>query len=130
VYQGRFKSFLVESDEHLWTVCRYVERNPLRAGLCGRAEDWQWSSLGRLVNGDDDARALLAAGPLARPSDWARRVNRAESAHELEALRRCIQRGQPYGNLAWMERMTKRFGLEIAFRPHGRPRMNYPKNGS
>ena len=34
VYQGRFKSFLVESDEYLWTVCRYVERNALRAGLC------------------------------------------------------------------------------------------------
>ena len=36
VYQGRFKSFLVESDEYLWTVCRYVERNALRAGLCKR----------------------------------------------------------------------------------------------
>ena len=41
VYQGRFKSFLVESDEHLWTVCRYAERNAMRAGLCVRAEEWQ-----------------------------------------------------------------------------------------
>ena len=47
VYQGRFKSFLVASDEYLWTVCRYVERNALRAGLCARAEHWRWSSLWR-----------------------------------------------------------------------------------
>jgi hypothetical protein len=45
LYQGRFKSFPVQQDEHLLTVCRYVERNPLRAGLVSRAEEWRWSSL-------------------------------------------------------------------------------------
>src|SRR5881398_1576643 len=40
VYQGRFKSFPVETDEHLYTVLRYVERNALRANLVARAEDW------------------------------------------------------------------------------------------
>jgi REP element-mobilizing transposase RayT len=44
VWQGRFKSFPIEEDEHLLTVLRYVERNPLRAGLVGRAEEWLWSS--------------------------------------------------------------------------------------
>lgn len=44
VYQGRFKSFPVQDDEHLLTVMRYVERNPLRAGLVARAEDWTWGS--------------------------------------------------------------------------------------
>src|SRR5947207_1789792 len=46
LYQGRFKSFPIEEDDHLLTVCRYVERNALRAGLVRRAEDWRWSSLG------------------------------------------------------------------------------------
>ena len=45
VYQGRFKSFPIERDEHLLTVCRYVERNALTAGAAKRAEDWRWSSL-------------------------------------------------------------------------------------
>jgi putative transposase len=45
LYQGRFKSFPVQSDEHFLTVCRYVERNPLRARLVRRAENWRWSSL-------------------------------------------------------------------------------------
>src|SRR5271166_5158934 len=76
---------------------RYVERNPLRANLVERAEQWRWSSLGRFTMGDDGARRLLAAWPIPRPADWASRVNRAESKKELEALRRSVQRGQPYG---------------------------------
>ena len=47
LYQGRFKSFPVESDEHLDTVLRYVERNPLRANLVEQAQDWRWSCLSR-----------------------------------------------------------------------------------
>ena len=128
VYQGRFKSFLVEPDEHLRTVCRYVERNPLRAGLCARAQQWRWSSLWRLRCGEATARALLAPWPILRPKDWTSRVNRAESARQLESLRRCANRGQPFGAPEWVKRMTKRFGLESAFRPRGRPRQ--PDNGS
>ncbi|MCX7419840.1 MAG: hypothetical protein NT013_09925, partial [Planctomycetia bacterium] len=45
LYQGRFKSFPVQDDEHFLTVCRYVERNGLRANLAPRAEEWRWSSL-------------------------------------------------------------------------------------
>jgi putative transposase len=45
LYQGRFKSFPVESDEHFYAVVRYVERNAVRAGLVQHAEDWQWGSL-------------------------------------------------------------------------------------
>ena len=45
VYQGRYKSFPVESDENLWVVARYVERNALRAELVLRAEEWRWSSV-------------------------------------------------------------------------------------
>jgi putative transposase len=44
VYQGRYTSFPVESDEHFWAVARHVERNPQRANLVLRAEEWRWSS--------------------------------------------------------------------------------------
>ena len=79
VHQGRFKSFLVESDEHLWTVCRYVERNALRAGLCACAEEWRWSSIWRRASGDAECRAALCEWPIAIPKDWLRRVNRASA---------------------------------------------------
>jgi putative transposase len=51
LYQGRFKSFPVETDEHLYTVLRYVERNAVRADLVARAEEWRWSSVWRFYQG-------------------------------------------------------------------------------
>jgi len=130
VYQGRFKSFLVESDEHLWTVCRYVERNALRAGLCVRADPWRWSSVWRRQFGDAESQAVLCEWPIVRPKDWLRRLNRAESRRELDAVRRSANRGQPYGSDAWVNRMTKRFGLQSTFRRPGRPQKRSPRNGS
>ncbi len=61
VYQGRFKSFPVEADEHFYTVARYVERNAARAKLVRRAEDWPWGSLYRWLRGSADDQRLLAA---------------------------------------------------------------------
>ena len=47
VYQQRYKSFPIQDDDKFFIVCRYVERNTLRAGLVGKAENWRWSSLWR-----------------------------------------------------------------------------------
>src|SRR5215212_918100 len=57
VYQGRFKSFPIAADEHLVRVLRYVERNPLRAGLVDTAEAWPWGSLARRISGSAEAMA-------------------------------------------------------------------------
>ena len=70
LYQGRFKSFPVQSDDHFLTVCRYVERNALRAGLAVRAEDWRWGSLARWHINDADAEPKLSRWPIDRPKDW------------------------------------------------------------
>src|SRR5687768_16841252 len=58
VYQSRFKNFMIEQDEHLLWVLRYVERNPLRAGAVKRAQDWPWSSLRTREHGTDEIRGL------------------------------------------------------------------------
>jgi putative transposase len=72
VYQGRFKSFPVAKDDHYYTMLRYVERNPLRAGLVRRAQDWRWSSLYHRLRGMSDPLCrLLHEGPLPLPADWA-----------------------------------------------------------
>ncbi len=62
LYQGRFKSFPVQTDEHLYAVLGYVERNAVRAKLADRAERWRWSSVGRRAAGDDESRVLLSPG--------------------------------------------------------------------
>jgi putative transposase len=122
VYQGRYKSFPVESESHFWTVARYVERNALRANLVVRAEEWRWSSLWRRDRGTTEEQAFLAAWPIERPTRWTDWVNEVENEQELESLRQCIQRGRPFGQPEWQKVITKRLGLESAYRPTGRPR--------
>jgi putative transposase len=100
VYQGRFKSFPVQTDEHFLMVARYVERNALRAKLVGRAEDRQWTSLRPQDQGDSKLRVWLSDWPVARPRDWLARVNRPQTASELEALRVSVQRGRSFGEEA------------------------------
>ncbi len=122
VYQGRFKSFPVQTDAHFLTVARYVERNALRAKLVQGAEDWQWGSLWRRTQGDATAAAWLSDWPMDRPWDWVARVNRPQGAAELEAIRTSVQRGRPFGDEGWVRRMVKRFGMDSTLRPRGRPK--------
>jgi putative transposase len=121
VYQGRYKSFPVEDDEHFLAVARYVERNALRANLVERAEEWRWGSLWRRCQAGAEEKSILTACPVELPSDWVDRVNRADNEKELESLRRSVCRGRPYGTPEWQRSITKRLGLESAYRSPGRP---------
>ena len=67
LYQGRFKSFPVQQDDHFYSLCRYVERNALRAGLVKRPDGRRFSSLARTTHGDAEAQALLSAWAVPRP---------------------------------------------------------------
>jgi len=116
VWQGRFKAFPVENDAHLLTVLRYVERNPLRARLVRRAENWAWSSLSRPRAG------FLHESPVPLPRNWVARVNTPETAAELASLRQSVNRGAPFGSPGWIKRTATRLGLEASLRPRGRPR--------
>jgi putative transposase len=119
VWQGRFKAFPVQEDEHLLSVLRYVERNPLRAGLVSRAVNWPWSSLRWW--GAANRPDFLEEGPVAHPRAWVPWVEAALTAAELAPLRRSVQRGSPYGTDAWARGTAKDFGLEASLRPRGRP---------
>ena len=122
VYQGRFKSFPVETDNYFYSVVRYVERNALRARLIARAEDWRWSSLWRRERGDAAARSPLSPWPMPRPRNWVSRVNVVETEAELKALRTALRRGSPLGTPDWQKRIADQLGLEQTLRPRGRPR--------
>ncbi len=128
VYQGRFKSFPVQGDEHFFTVCRYVERNALRSNLVERAEAWRWCSLHRRKRSKGDGQSWLSAWPLERPRRWVALVNSAETEAELAALRRSVWRGCPFGETSWTDQMVRRLGLEATLRPQGRP--NKQRNDS
>lgn len=120
LWQDRYKSFPIETDDHLYIVLRYIERNPLRAKMVDGAQDWPWSSLRWW--GRRNRASYLTDGPMTRPSDWVRRVNRPETDAELDAIHRSLNRSAPFGSKAWQARTAARLGLQSTLRPRGRPR--------
>ena len=84
VYQGRFKSFPVETEDYYYQVARYVERNALRAGMVERAEDWQCSSLWRREHRTSDQSRRLTPWPVTQPRSWVEHVNQPQTEAELE----------------------------------------------
>jgi putative transposase len=116
VYQARYRALPVQTDAHFLRVCRYVERNPLRAGLVARAEDWRWSGLGQ------DRRFCpvvpLGTWPVPRPVNWVAWVNQPLTASEEGAIRECVTRSRPYGDGDWVRVTAQALGLER----HSRPR--------
>lgn len=121
LYQGRFKAFPMECDAHFLTVCRYVERNPLRAGLVGRAEAWRWCSLSVRMSADGERLPLLSEWPVPRPDDWLRWTNDPQTQAEEEAVRTHIRTGKPLGSEAWQRKTAAHLGINLHPRPRGRP---------
>jgi putative transposase len=120
LWQGRYKSFLIQDDHYLLTVLRYVERNALRAKLVMRAEDWRWGSLNwRAVQ---SAPLMLAASPYESPAYWPDLVNQPQTAAEVQAIRTSVNRQRPFGDSDWVERRARETGLAQSLIDVGRPR--------
>ena len=122
VYQGRYKSFLVEEDFHLWTLLVYVERNPLRAKLIKSLGDWKWSSYYKRLHGTALQKKLLATNSITWPDNYEKLLASAEEKNDMEVIRNSVNRGKPYGSESWTNRVLKKFGLEITERKRGRPK--------
>ena len=120
LYQGRFKSFPVATDEYYLTLMRYVESNPLRAGLVERSVDWQWSSLA--IRAGCDKPIELCDGPVELPRRWNSLVDNAINEEDAEKIAKSIKRGQPLGNSDWVTQTAKELRLESTLKPRGRPR--------
>jgi len=121
----------VEQDEHLLTVLRYIERNPLRAGLVAHAEAWPWSSLPWWSGAfGSPLPPYLHPGPVPRPANWVAWVNEPLTDAELAQVRQSVQRGTPFGTARWAKQTAARLGLQATLRPRGRPRKHRqpPKN--
>ena len=118
LYQGRYKSFPVQEDAYFLTLLRYVEANPLRAGMVAKAEQWTGSSLGcdpKL------AAKLLDSWPLKRPRNWTALVNEAIPALQRARLKSSFERGRPLGDDPWTTKTAQKLGLQYTLNPRGRP---------
>lgn len=125
VWQGRFKSFIVQEDAHLLTVARYIEGNPLRAGLANSAKEWRWSSHRESCGAIE--RSLTCLLPVPLPGDWTAFVDAALAQQELGRLQQSVDRQAPFGGGEWQEKIGRLLGLESTMRPRGRPKSRTEK---
>jgi len=127
VWQNRFFSCVVETDKYLWAVARYIERNPLKAGLAENAESYRWSSAKAHLTGMRDP--LLDTTTWLSPQEqptYAEFV-REQDEEADEAIRRATKTGRPFGTEQFIDHLE--FRLSKALRPGkpGRPRIKTGK---
>lgn len=120
LYQGRYKSFLIEEDNHLLAVIRYVERNPLKANLVQKIENWDFSSLSKWLKNKQDK--FISEWPIKRPENYLAFVQKPLTQTEEETIRYSIVHGKPYGGESWTDMQIDRFNLKATVRRPGRPK--------
>lgn len=128
LWEGRYKSSLVQTDQHLLACCRYIELNPVRARLVAAAQDYPWSSCrARLgyaksaVLDLDPCYQGLAADESTRRELYTAFLQDAVPKGEWELIRTAVQRGQLTGNGAFSDRVAAILHRRIENRGRGRP---------
>ena len=109
----RFLYFVIQS---------YVERNPKKANLVKKAENWKWGSVWRRENGTKKQKKLLLEWIISKPKNYLKYLNEPQSENEEKAVQNSILRGCPYGGDGWRNKVIKKFKLEITIRHQGRPK--------
>lgn len=118
VWQGRFYSCPLD-ESHLWAAVRYVECNPVRAGLVARAEEYAWSSAAAHCGLRTDGVLSKDFPPPGVMSDWADWL-KAEDETDVTRLRMCTRVGRPCGNATFIARLESLLGRVLGPKPRGR----------
>jgi putative transposase len=121
VWQGRFYSTILD-EAHVYTAVRYVENNPVRAGIVKKAEAYRWSSARGHVKGSSDGIVSKGCYLLEEISDWRRYLQEEEDGNLVNEIRKCSLTGRPCGDEAFNEMLEQRFSRRLKPLPQGRPR--------
>jgi len=128
LWEGRFKSCLVATDRYLLNVYRYIERNPVRAGMVGAPTDYAWSSvhanLGlRLDSLVAPHPCLLALGDNAQSRGVAYRewLHSGEDDEQLKTIRAHMAQQRAYGDAVFLAMVERTLNRSVSIRPRGRP---------
>jgi len=128
LWEGRFKAALVDSDRYLLTCYRYIELNPVRAGMVAHTLDYRWSSHHCNAGGTDEARITahpcylaLGASPRERQLTYRALFNHAVSPEDTEALRAHTQQQRALGSERFRTQVEALTQRAAGLRPRGRP---------
>lgn len=129
LWEGRFKASPIQVETYLLACMRYVELNPVKAGIAGAVDDYPWSSFPERAetpgNGMLDTNPCyesLGLTPELRLETYRSYLSASIRADELETIRRGLQRNQLTGNPGFVNEIEARVGVRIEQRGRGRPR--------
>ena len=108
LYQGRFKTFPVEEDDHFYHLCRYVERNAINAGVVDAGGGLALGKPVGVASGRRAARSAAERLAFIRPRNWTALVNQPLSDEETERVQISIARNRPLGERIWQATQAKR----------------------
>lgn len=121
LWQGRFITYPL-SESHLFAAVRYVERNPVRAGLVCVAEDYLWSSARAHVR--KESHPLLSPCPLeSRIQNWSSYLGQSDRSEDIELFVRHAHTGRPLGNEEFLKRLEALTGRILIPRKSGRKKL-------
>ena len=123
VWQGRFYSCPLD-EVHLWRALRYVELNPVRAGMVATAERWRWSSAGTHcgATGPDAMLEMERWRKRWAAAEWAAFLGMAETPTEISEIRRSTYTGRPLGTEEFVAALEESTQRPLAARKAGRPK--------
>jgi putative transposase len=121
LWEGRYFSCALD-DRHLWACVRYVEQNPVRAGIVNRAEDYIWSSAAHHCGIRRDMLIASRGRFSGELEDWSKLLAETPDPALVERIRRRTHDSQPCGDDKFLSRLSRISGSEIVVRERGRPR--------
>lgn len=129
LWQGRFKSSLVDSDSYCLACYRYIELNPVRAGMVRKPQDYQWSSFAGNALGLRDPLITphetwlsLAATQNDRQRAYKELFHTALNQQTVDEIRLAQSKGLPTGTSAFKRRVEEALGITLGARTRGRPK--------
>ena len=120
-WQGR-AHYSAMDDDHMWKAVRYVERNPVRAGMVARAEDYLWSSAAAHCGIRDD---ILLTGGFPPPgiiANWSEWLRIEDAEGDIKLIRRHLSTGRPWGTPEFIQQLEALTGRHLQMRKMGRPK--------
>jgi putative transposase len=124
LWECRYHSTVIDEESYLWSVSKYIENNPVRAGIVRRPQDYPYSSAKAHILGRKDPFLKEPLFDISELKEYRRVIRSEDDKKILEEIRKHTRLGKPLGDGGFLNTLSERLGHSLSFRPKGRPRKN------